>query len=235
MKKYLQYPIHKKSGVIFFDRKLHKTIFISNNELYQCLICKKYFRMLSGTHLLKHNTNEEEYKEKFNIPFTTGLECKNTFEKLSAISKRIPIEKKKKVLEIIRKYGKREFGEMNTQHHTDASWNSLREYKKRYSEKIKKEIGEMIISRHNLLKRKLRKKDFTDTEYSRIFNVFGKLSYAIKQLKLPEYPDIREWQRKPEEYKKERMLKYQRQWIINNPDKIKKYYENRLSKKLLAG
>ena len=63
--------------------------YFSHNKI-QCLICGKWFKSLAAHIAMKHGINVREYKDKFNLPLTQSLSCKNTRKKSrDALIKRI--------------------------------------------------------------------------------------------------------------------------------------------------
>ena len=226
--KYTQYPIQKDNGVIFFNKKLHKAEFRANSELIQCKICGRYFKSI-GSHLVrKHGTNEEEYKEGFHIPFTQGLVSVETKEKLSVMSsnwhKRMNSEERQRFLEIVRAAPKgKNCGHRNPGSIFSNARKHWRAKMRRQRLENKGQILSEIRRRYELNPRRLRKTDFSKKEYSKIFWLFGSFKLAFKEAGIPEYPDTREWLKKPKEEVEQRKRNYQRKWILNNLEKNRAY------------
>lgn len=79
------FPIHEPFKSIEDVRE-----YLSGDRVI-CLLCGKGYKRLGGTHLQKiHGITEDQYREKYNIPWTYALVCQDTKEKYrDATNKRI--------------------------------------------------------------------------------------------------------------------------------------------------
>lgn len=77
------FPIHEPFKSIEDVRE-----YLSGDRVI-CLLCGKSYKKLGGIHLQKiHGITEDQYREKYNIPWTYGLVCSATSENYRNAAKR---------------------------------------------------------------------------------------------------------------------------------------------------
>ena len=84
----LRVCVHEFPKEEVFKTKKEVDEYFSKDRI-QCLLCGKRYKKLGGAHLqIIHDITEDEYREKYGLPYTRGLVCPSTSKKLSIITKK---------------------------------------------------------------------------------------------------------------------------------------------------
>jgi hypothetical protein len=65
-----------------FQTRSDLKVYFADDSI-QCLICGKWLKVIGGQHLKKHGMTEDQYRERFGIPYGRGLCCQETAGKMS--------------------------------------------------------------------------------------------------------------------------------------------------------